>query len=50
MIQEKVAQELPQIYLWYPSNVLIARKRVSDIQTEPSGSWYFIARLSLEPR
>jgi peptide/nickel transport system substrate-binding protein len=47
-IQERVAEQLPQLYLWYPANVLIARKRVNDIQIEPSGSWYFIARLSLE--
>jgi peptide/nickel transport system substrate-binding protein len=50
LIQEKVAVDLPQLYLWYPANVLIARRRVNDIQTEPSGSWYFIARLSLENR
>ena len=47
MIQEKLVQELPQIYLWYPANVLIARKRVTDAEIEPSGSWYFITRLSL---
>jgi len=50
MIQEKVAEQLPQIYMWYPANVLIARKRVEDIQIEPSGSWYFITRLSLGNR
>jgi ABC-type transport system substrate-binding protein len=48
MIQQTVGRQLPQIYLWYPANVLIARKRVQDIQIEPSGSWYFIARLALE--
>src|SRR5262249_33034158 len=50
MIQQKVAEEMPQIYLWYPANVLIARKRVNDIQIEPSGSWFFMTRLSLETR
>jgi len=49
-IQEKAARDLPQVYLWYPANVLIARKRVLDIQIEPSGSWYFIRRLTLETR
>ena len=48
MIQQTAGQELPQIYLWYPANVLIARNRVQDIQIEPSGSWYFISRLTLE--
>ena len=40
--------ELPQIYLWYPANVLAARARVGNIQIEPSGSWYFITKLTLE--
>jgi peptide/nickel transport system substrate-binding protein len=47
-IQKTVSEELPQIYLWYPANVLVARKRVGNIQIEPSGSWYFITRLTLE--
>jgi peptide/nickel transport system substrate-binding protein len=45
-IQKTVADELPQIYLWYPANVLVARSRVGNIQIEPSGSWYFIQRLT----
>ncbi len=47
-IQKTVSEELPQIYLWYPANVLVARARVGNIQIEPSGSWYFITRLTLE--
>jgi ABC-type transport system substrate-binding protein len=47
-IQKIVSDELPQIYLWYPANVLVARTRVRDIQLEPSGSWYFITKLTLE--
>jgi peptide/nickel transport system substrate-binding protein len=46
-IEKTVSDELPQIYLWYPANVLIARKRVGNIQLEPSGSWYFITKLTL---
>src|SRR5262249_20437192 len=49
-IQEKAARDFPEFYLWYPANVLIARKRVLDIQIEPSGSWYFIRRLTLETK
>ncbi|MEK6410251.1 MAG: ABC transporter substrate-binding protein [Acidobacteriota bacterium] len=49
-IQKTVSEELPQIYLWYPANVLVARTRVSNIQIEPSGSWFFIAKLTLESR
>jgi ABC-type transport system substrate-binding protein len=47
-IEKTVADELPQIYLWYPANVLIARKRVANIQLDPSGSWTFIAKLTLD--
>jgi peptide/nickel transport system substrate-binding protein len=47
-IEKVVADELPQIYLWYPANVLIARKRVGNIHLDPSGSWTFIARLTLD--
>jgi hypothetical protein len=49
-IQETVSQELPQIYLWYPANVLVARTRVGNVQIEPSGSWYFISKLTLEEK
>ena len=47
-IQKTVSEELPQIYLWYPANVLVARSRVGNIRIEPSGSWYFITKLTLE--
>ncbi len=46
-IQKTVSEELPQIYLWYPANVLVARTRVSNIEIEPSGSWYFVSKLTL---
>jgi peptide/nickel transport system substrate-binding protein len=46
-IQETVSTDLPQIYLWYPANVLVARTRVGNIQIEASGSWFFITKLTL---
>ena len=49
-VQETVSNELPQIYLWYPANVLAARARVGNVQLEPSGSWFFITKLTLEER
>jgi peptide/nickel transport system substrate-binding protein len=49
-IETTVADDLPQIYLWYPANVLITRKRVGNIQLDPSGSWYFISRLTLDQK
>ncbi|MEK6301731.1 MAG: ABC transporter substrate-binding protein [Acidobacteriota bacterium] len=47
-LQKTVAEEVPQIYLWYPANVLVARSRVGNIRLEPSGSWFFIPKLTLE--
>jgi len=49
-VQSTVSEELPQIYLWYPSNVLAARTRVGNIQIEPSGSWFFISKLTLDSK
>jgi len=49
-IQRTVSEELPQIYLWYPSNVVVARSRVGNIQIEPSGSWFFISKLTLDKK
>ncbi|HXU09622.1 MAG TPA: ABC transporter substrate-binding protein [Blastocatellia bacterium] len=49
-IQQTAAEDLPQIYLWYPANVLVARTRVGNILLDPSGSWFFITKLTLETR
>lgn len=49
-IQETVSNQLPQIYLWYPANVVAARARVGNIQIEPSGSWFFISKLTLKDK
>jgi peptide/nickel transport system substrate-binding protein len=49
-IQETMSNELSQIYLWYPANVLAARTRVGNIQIEPSGSWFFITKLTLDQK
>jgi peptide/nickel transport system substrate-binding protein len=47
-VQKTVSDELPQIYLWHPANILVARRRVGNIQIEASGSWSFITKLTLE--
>ncbi len=47
-IQNKVSEELPQIYLWYSANVLAASHRVGNIELDQYGSWYFIPKLTLE--
>lgn len=47
-IQKIVSEELPQIYLWYSANVMVASRRVGNIELDQYGSWYFIAKLTLE--
>jgi ABC-type transport system substrate-binding protein len=49
-VEKVVSDELPQLYLWYPANVLVARKRVGNIQLDPSGSWFFITKLTLDQK
>jgi peptide/nickel transport system substrate-binding protein len=49
-VQKQVAEDLPQIYLWYMSNVLAASSRVGNIQLDRYGSWFFIPKLTLEEK
>lgn len=46
-VQRQVAEDLPQLYLYYTANVLVASGRVSNIELDQYGSWYFISRLRL---
>jgi peptide/nickel transport system substrate-binding protein len=46
-IQKTASRELPQIYLWYPANVVVARKRLGNIAIDPSGAWYFVKDVTL---
>lgn len=48
--QEIVANDLPYLPLWYPSNMIIASKRmnnIKNIQINPSGDWSFVKDLTL---
>jgi peptide/nickel transport system substrate-binding protein len=38
-IQKTLAEDLPQIYLWYPSSIVIRRDNVADLDLDPSGDW-----------
>jgi peptide/nickel transport system substrate-binding protein len=46
-VQKTASRELPQIYLWYPANVVVARRRVGNISIDLSGAWYFVKDLTL---
>lgn len=38
-VQKTLAEDIPQIYLWYPSTVVVYRDRVSNVKIDPSGDW-----------
>ena len=46
-IQKTLANELPQIYLWYPATIVVHRDRVSNLKIEPSGDWQIIRNAKL---
>ncbi|MEP7270080.1 MAG: ABC transporter substrate-binding protein [Acidobacteriota bacterium] len=48
-IQKTLAEDLPQIYLWYPATVVIHRDRVSALNLDPSGDWRALRSVKLEP-
>lgn len=48
-IQKTLAQDLPQIYLWYPATVVIHRDRVSALELDASGDWRALRALKLQP-
>ena len=45
--QEIVANDLPLFPLWYPSNLVVATKRIGNIKINASGDWSFIKDLTL---
>ena len=46
--QEIISRDLPMLPLWYPSNMVIARKRVGNIKIDGSGDWAFVRNLTIE--
>jgi peptide/nickel transport system substrate-binding protein len=46
--QDIVANDLPFFPLWYPSNMVIATKRIGNIQINASGDWSFVKNVTVE--
>ena len=46
--QEIISNEVPMIPLWYPSNMVVANKRVENIKMNASGDWGFVRNLTLK--
>lgn len=45
--QDIISNDLPYITLWYPSNMVVATKRIGNIKINPSGEWTFVKDLTL---
>lgn len=45
--QKTIADEVPQVYVWYSDNIIVSRKRVGNVQIDPSGAWYFLAKVTV---
>jgi peptide/nickel transport system substrate-binding protein len=46
--QDVVANDLPLFPLWYPANMVIANKRIGNIQINASGDWSFLKNVTVE--
>lgn len=47
--QEIISNDLPLLPLWYPSNMVVATKRIGNIKINASGDWSFIKDLTVTP-
>lgn len=46
--QRIVAEELPMLPLWYPSNIVITNKRIGNVKINASGDWSFVKDLTVK--
>ena len=46
--QDIVATELPYITLWYPSNMVIASKRIGNVKINASGDFSFVKDVTVQ--
>ena len=46
--QQILAEELPLLPLWYPSNIVITNKRIGNVKINASGDWSFVKDLTVQ--
>jgi peptide/nickel transport system substrate-binding protein len=46
-VQKMLAEELPQIYLWYQSTIVVHRDRLAEVKPDPSGDWRVVSRIKI---
>jgi peptide/nickel transport system substrate-binding protein len=48
-VQKTLANDLPQIYLWYMATIVVRHERVANLKVEPSGDWQVVRNVRLSP-
>lgn len=46
-VQKTLASELPQIYLWYQSGVIVQNDRLAPFTPDPSGDWRMVSQVKI---
>lgn len=46
--QEIISRDLPLFPLWYPANIVIARRNIGNINVRGDGDWGFVRKLTVE--
>ena len=46
--QEIISRDVPMLPLWYPSNIVVARRHVGNIRIDASGDWRFVRSVTVE--
>ncbi len=46
-VQKTLANDLPQIYLWYMATIVVRGERVTNLKLEPSGDWQVVRNVKL---
>ena len=46
--QSIVSRDVPLLPLWYPANMVIAKKNVGNIKVDGSGDWSFVRNVTVE--
>jgi peptide/nickel transport system substrate-binding protein len=46
-VQKTLAEELPQIYLWYQSGIVVHNERLSEVKPDPSGDWRIVSQVKI---
>lgn len=46
--QQIISRDVPMLPLWYPDNMIVARRNVGNIKIDPSGDWSFVRNVTVQ--